>query len=348
MNSTKIGIIGAGKNTREKHIPLFKEIEGVEIQAVTNRTPGSSKKVANEFAITEVYEHWQAMVEDPEIDAILIGTWPYMHAPITLYALKNGKHVLTEARMCMNYAEAQSMYFAHLDHPELVAQIVPSPYTLEVDLTIKRLITSGQLGKLLAVRVDDFGSFLPKSALHHWRNNRKYSGLNTLALGIYYEALARWVGHVQWVQAHSHVFLPRLMDGSYEVTVSLPDYLSIQGEFPGEIMFNMNLSPHIAYGPRSGFYIFGSEATLFFNLKEKQLYMATRGQTSMELVNIPENEKRGWQVEADFITSIRNHQEALLTSFFEGMRYMAFTEAVHISAQTGRRIWVPQSGEDFS
>ncbi len=107
-------------------------------------------------------------MEDPEIDAILIGTWPYMHAPITLYALENGKHVLTEARMCMNYSEAQSLYFAHLDHPELVAQIVPSPYTLEVDLTIKRLIASGQLGKLLAVRVDDFGS--------SFRNRHQFTG----------------------------------------------------------------------------------------------------------------------------------------------------------------------------
>ncbi|MBN2088881.1 Gfo/Idh/MocA family oxidoreductase [candidate division KSB1 bacterium] len=196
MKLIRIGIIGAGKNTRDKHIPKFKAIEGVEIQAVANRTLESSEKVAAEFSIPEVYEHWQELIEDPEIDAILIGTWPYMHAPITIYALETGKHVLTEARMCMNYAEAKSMYFAHLDHPELVAQIVPSPYTLEVDLTIERLISSGRLGKLLAVRVDDFGSFLPKAALLHWRNDRKYSGLNTMAMGIYYEALARWVGHV--------------------------------------------------------------------------------------------------------------------------------------------------------
>ncbi|MBN2088880.1 hypothetical protein JW964_04670, partial [candidate division KSB1 bacterium] len=86
-------------------------------------------------------------------------------------------------------------------------------------------------------------------------------------------------------------------------------------------MFNMNLSPYTAYGPRSGFYIFGSEATIFFNLKEKQLYMASHGQTALELVNIPENEKRSWQVEADFINSIRNQKEVVLTSFFDGLRY---------------------------
>ena len=49
---------------------------------------------------------------DPDIDAIVIGTWPYLHCPITLAALEAGKHVLTEARMSMNAAEAHRMLAA--------------------------------------------------------------------------------------------------------------------------------------------------------------------------------------------------------------------------------------------
>ena len=46
------------------------------------------------------------------VDAVCIGTWPYMHCPISLEALSAGKHVLTEARMCMNLAEAVQMQAA--------------------------------------------------------------------------------------------------------------------------------------------------------------------------------------------------------------------------------------------
>ena len=50
---------------------------------------------------------WADVIDDPiAVDAICIGTWPYMHRTLVLAALDAGKHVLTEARMAMNAAEA--------------------------------------------------------------------------------------------------------------------------------------------------------------------------------------------------------------------------------------------------
>ena len=43
---------------------------------------------------------------DPEIDAIVIGTWPYTHKTMVIAALQNDKHVMTEARMAMDATEA--------------------------------------------------------------------------------------------------------------------------------------------------------------------------------------------------------------------------------------------------
>ena len=103
----RIGIIGAGGNTCLRHIPGFQGIEGVEVVSVCNRSEASGKKVAEEFGIPKVVSDWKAIIEDPEVDAVMIGTWPNMHAEATIGALQAGKHVLTEARMARNLEEAE-------------------------------------------------------------------------------------------------------------------------------------------------------------------------------------------------------------------------------------------------
>lgn len=72
-----------------------------------------------------------------------IGTWPYLHAEATIAALEHGKHVLCEARMACDLAEAQAMDAAAQAHPDLVAQIVPAPFSLDFDATILQMLQSG-------------------------------------------------------------------------------------------------------------------------------------------------------------------------------------------------------------
>ncbi|PPR20364.1 MAG: hypothetical protein CFH40_01985 [Alphaproteobacteria bacterium MarineAlpha10_Bin3] len=76
MNSKTIwvGVIGAGGNTRARHIPGLQVLPGVEIVAVANRTPRSGKRVADEFAIPHLADDWRAIIDDDGIDAVCIGT----------------------------------------------------------------------------------------------------------------------------------------------------------------------------------------------------------------------------------------------------------------------------------
>ena len=89
----RVGLIGAGANTRSRHIPGLRALPDVEIVAVCNRRPASTAAVAREFAIPRTFDRWQDVVADPDVDAVVIGTWPYLHCPITLAALEAGKHV---------------------------------------------------------------------------------------------------------------------------------------------------------------------------------------------------------------------------------------------------------------
>src|SRR5215831_17281948 len=116
----RIGLIGAGANTRSRHIPGLKAIEDVEIVAVCNRRPASTAAAAREFGIPRTYATWEDLIRDPDVDAVVVGTWPYLHCPVTLAALEAGKHVLTEARLALNAAEARRMLAASRKHPDLV------------------------------------------------------------------------------------------------------------------------------------------------------------------------------------------------------------------------------------
>ena len=64
----RIGVVGAGANTRDRHIPGFKAIDGVEIVAVANRSRESGERVARQFDIPRVFDTWQQLIEDDSID----------------------------------------------------------------------------------------------------------------------------------------------------------------------------------------------------------------------------------------------------------------------------------------
>ncbi len=191
----RVGFVGAGKNTRERHIPGFQKLSGIDFVAVANRTKESGERVAKEFGIRKVYADWRELVRAPDIDAVCIGTWPNMHPEITVAALEAGKHVLCEARMAMSAAAGRPMLEASRRAPHLVAQLVPAPHTLEVDSTLKSLLAEGYAGEVLAVELQAAqGRFVEPDAPLHWRQDITLSGHNVLNMGIWYEAMMRWLG----------------------------------------------------------------------------------------------------------------------------------------------------------
>ncbi len=151
-DTIRVGFVGAGGNTKLHHIPKLKKIAGVEVKSVANRTRASSERVAQEFGIERVHDTWQEVVNDPGIDAVVIGTWPYMHCTVTLAALAAGKHVLTEARLAMNAAEARQMLAASRAKPHLVTQVVPGPATFPVDPMVMQLLADGYVGEVAVHR----------------------------------------------------------------------------------------------------------------------------------------------------------------------------------------------------
>ncbi len=336
-SALRIGIVGAGDNTRKKHIPGLRALPNVEIAAVCNRRSQSTEQVAKDFGIPRTFAHWEDLVVNPQIDAVVIGTWPYLHRPITLAALRAGKHVLCEARMAMNAAEAHEMLAESQKHPDLVAQIVPSPFGLKGDATMRRLIAEGCLGELREVQVIALnGALADAKAPLSWRQDAALSGVNMLLLGIVHETLIRWVPSPVRVIAQAHAFIPERVDpeSGLRRKVGTPDSVQVLTVLPNGARATYHFSGAVVAGGHSIVGLFGTEGALRYDLIDDRIHGVKRGHTGFEEIPIPNNEEGGWRVEADFIDSIRDKKPVRLTDFATGVKYMEFTEMVARSAES--------------
>ncbi len=339
----RIGIVGAGNNTRLRHIPGFQQLDGVEVISVANRSRESGERTAKEFGISTVYDNWVDLVDADDTNAICIGTWPYLHCPITLRALERGKHVLTEARMAMNASEARSMLSASREHPDLITQIVPSPFTFRVDSTVEKLVSDGYLGDILAIDLlATQGGFIDNDALLSWRTDIDLSGNNIMTMGIWYEALMRWVGPATRVKALTQTSTKQRLDSSGTLrTVVVPDHVDIICDMACGGIAHLRISSVMGLAKTSGITISGTEGTISWDAPTQKLFGGQRGDSKLEEILIKPEHEGSWQVEQEFVRAIRGEQSVELTRFEDGVRYMEFTDAVNISARSGESIDLP-------
>ena len=344
MEPIRVGIVGLGTNTRLRHVPGLLACEGVSIEAVCNRRPESTRSAAQEFGIAKTYDDWRQLVDDSTIDAVVIGTWPYLHCEITLAALDAGKHVLTEARMASSAHEAHEMLAASRRHPNLVTQIVPSPMGLKADKSVKEMIASGFLGTLQEVVVLGTNSaYADPSTNLTWRQSAEFSGMNILSLGIFHETLIRWIPDPVRVVARTALFTEERVDadtGEHR-PVDIPDSVQVLADLPDGARAVYHLSGVAYHGPRPQIQLFGSEGTMVFESHEGDRLFAARGdQSQLQEVALDKNAV-GWRVEQDFIDAIRGIKPIEFTDFDTGVRYMEFTEAVWRSARSEQAVTLP-------
>lgn len=339
MKTLKIGIVGLGGICRERHIPGLRKIPEVEIMGVVNSSPESTAKVAREFGIPKTYTHWEELVHDPEIDIVWIGTWPYLHAPVSISALDAGKHVFCQARMAMDYFEAQQMFEA-VCRSGKVAGLCPVPFGLTFDKTIARLRREGQLGNIYLVRVTSLSDFnLDPNKPLHWRKNHHLSGHNVLTLGMYIEVIHRWFGWTKEVFANTKIFTPerKTQDGQI-VQIQIPDQVSVVSELRSGTVVQYSISG-MSHIQTETIEIYAQKMCLLYDVLEDKLYHLLPPKKRVEIIPVHEDfyDVKHWAVERDFIDAVL-YGKPYHPNFEDGLRYMEVLDAVYTSAQTGEKV----------
>jgi predicted dehydrogenase len=152
MRTIGWGIIGCGDVTEVKSGPGFRKAANSRLVAVMRRNGELAKDYARRHAVSKWYDRAEALVQDPEVDAIYIATPPYAHLPYTLMAAQAGKPVYVEKPMAMSFSECRTMIEAcrAADVPLLVAY-----YRRALDryLKVKEILDTGRIGQPRAVTI---------------------------------------------------------------------------------------------------------------------------------------------------------------------------------------------------
>ncbi|MEZ4714441.1 MAG: Gfo/Idh/MocA family oxidoreductase [Caldilineaceae bacterium] len=109
MKTIRWGIIGCGNVTEVKSGPGFQKAHNSELVAVMRRNGELAADYARRHGVPKWYDDGQALIDDPEVDAVYIATPPDAHLAYTRLAARAGKPVYVEKPMALNFAECQAM-----------------------------------------------------------------------------------------------------------------------------------------------------------------------------------------------------------------------------------------------
>ena len=132
----------------------------------------------------------------------------------------------------------------------------------------------------------------------------------------------------------------RLDDSGIQQTVTVPDHVDILFQLANGAQGHMRVSNVTGLAPGSQTWLYGSEGTIYID-QQLRVWGGRRGETELKEIENPQEKQSSWQVEKEFVDSIRNGTPVLRTPFNVGVHYMEFTEAVTRSAQTGQAIALP-------
>ncbi len=334
----RIGFIGAGAITRQRHLPALRAMDGVKLAVVCNRSLESATAVAESFDIPELAARWEDVVTRSDIDVVWIGTTPHLHAPIAIAALQTGKHVFCQARMAMNLAEARAMLAAAESSPfHPVTMLCPPPSGMKHGLYFERLLRERAIGRIYHFCFRGLtAQWADASAAAHWRQKRELSGDNILSVGIYGEVLGRFLGDPIALCAQGRVYI----ENRQGYNVRIPDCVQAIGEWPENVAGVLQWSGVAPHGGSEILEIYGAEGKLTYDFNSDQILHRRRDEETPILVAVPPEFTREWAVERDFICAVRERAFPE-PSFRTGVRYMEFVEAIQRSV--AQRAWVKLS-----
>jgi predicted dehydrogenase len=147
------GIVGCGNVTEVKSGPGFQKAEGSALVAVMRRDARLAADYAMRHGVPRSYDRAQALIDDPEVDAVYVATPPSTHCELALAVARAGKPCLVEKPMAMHHGECVRMVEAFRDAgvPLYVAYYRRA---LPRFLKVRDAIVSGRIGAVTAVHVD--------------------------------------------------------------------------------------------------------------------------------------------------------------------------------------------------
>lgn len=179
MKKVRWGILSTANIGMEKVVPAIQQSSHSEVVAIASRDLAKAQQAADQLGIAKAYGSYEALLADPEIDAIYNPLPNHLHVPMTVAATKAGKHVLCEKPIARTAAEAEGLRDC------APGRIVMEAFMIRFHpqwLRAREIIRSGELGEVRTINAlftyfnDDAGNV---------RNQADIGGGGILDIGCY-------------------------------------------------------------------------------------------------------------------------------------------------------------------
>lgn len=187
MRRLKWGVLGGSGFARRRSIPAMMLSPAVELLGVASRTREKSEKFAEQFALPKIYDSYDQMLEDPDIEALHIPLPNSMHCEWTMKAMAKGKHVLVEKPFATNVLELTKVAIA-MPAGLKVMEAMMWPFHPQ-HRKAKELIAQDAIGKVRFVRSSFSYLMTAKTGI---RLDKELGGGCLLDVGCYPVSAARY------------------------------------------------------------------------------------------------------------------------------------------------------------
>ena len=265
MNKIKVGIIGTGFGAKV-HAPVMKSHPGYEVTAISSVARGRLEEIKEETGITNVYDNWQEMLENEELDLVAVASAPLLHHDMVIKAYDKGAHVLCEKPMSFNQQESENMIKAR-DKAGKLGFINFEYRFLPARQKIKEIIESGKLGNILHVNFSLNIAGYERYATNKrgWLSQKAQAGGMLGAVGSHlFDSLLWWTNKkVESISGQLTTHVPEFIDKNGEKEVrTADDAFQAIGNFAGGGTFSVGCSIAVRHAEGWQLEIYGTEGTL--------------------------------------------------------------------------------------
>lgn len=183
------GILGTARIARTQVIPAMQQSGNHRIVAIASRDEGRAEQAARSLGIPRSYGSYEALLSDPDVEAVYNALPNHLHVPWSIRAVDAGKHVLCEKPVALNAAEARALLEAQRRTGKHVAEafmVRSHPQWLKV----RELVLAGRIGDMSLI----CGHFsYNRRDPSDVRSKVEYGGGVLLDIGCYPIMLSRWL-----------------------------------------------------------------------------------------------------------------------------------------------------------
>src|SRR6201994_3288177 len=219
----RVGVLGAA-NIARHFISGVKPSTTVVVAAVASRSADKAEKFARENGVPRFHSAYEALLADPQIDAIYNPLPNSLHAEWSIRACEAGKHVLCEKPLCVSPSDAEAMFAASRKHKVRLAE--GYPYRAQQQ-TIRMLdfVAAGVIGRVRLIQAS-FGFKL--AAGPNIRISAELGGGSLMDAGTYPVSLVRMVARERPVRVHAVAQFQDGVDRAVAATIEFKSGLLAQ------------------------------------------------------------------------------------------------------------------------